>query len=676
MRNRRSPSGSGRTCRGQVAITATKTAGVALAGLLAAVALVPIGAGAQTVERLDGANRYETAATISRQTFGAPTATAFLATGEAFPDALAAAPAAGPDGPVLLTTRDTLEPPAGAELDRLGPSQVFVIGGPLVISDAVLDAVETRTGATVERVFGDDRYGTAAEVAERFFEPALPLVYVASGERFPDAVAAGAAGARVGAPVLLVQQNTVPSSTSSALASLDPQRVVVVGGEHVISETVRQQLGAERIAGGDRYATAAALANSTSAGDEPVAFLASGEAFADAVAGGPAAARRDAPLLLVRPACMPQPTADALAAWGTGTRVVLGGQAAVSDAAAGGASCTATPSLTVDTVASGLSIPWDLAFTPDGAMLITERAGTVRALVNGQLLTVGRVPNVSANGEGGLLGMVLAPDFATSRHVYLCHNTSADVRVARYSVAGDYGSLTHAGDVVTGMPTSGGRHSGCRPRFGPDGFLWIGTGDAAQGTNPQDDNSLGGKVLRIVASTGAPAPGNATGTRVFTKGHRNVQGLAFRPGSATPYSAEHGPDRDDEINRLVNGGNYGWNPVPGYNEAVPMTDLQEFPNAVPAVWSSGSPTVATSGLEFLTGSQWRGWEGALAVACLRGERLLVMHLSEDGGSVAATQTILTNFGRLRTPVQGPDGNLYVTTSNGGGADVILRVRPS
>ena len=327
-------------------------------------------------------------------------------------------------------------------------------------------------------------------------------------------------------------------------------------------------------------------------------------------------------------------------------------------------------------MASGLSIPWDLAFTPDGTMLITERGGTVRALVNGQLQTVGRVPNVSANGEGGLLGMAMAPDFSSSRHVYLCHNTSGDVRVVRYAVAADYGSLSHAGDVVTGMPTSGGRHSGCRPRFGPDGFLWIGTGDAAQGTNPQDDNSLGGKVLRIVASSGAPAPGNVTGTRVFTKGHRNVQGLAFRPGSGAPYSAEHGPDRDDEINRLVNGGNYGWNPVPGYNEQVPMTDTQEFPNAVGAVWSSGSPTVATSGIEFLTGSQWLAWEGALAVACLRGQRLLVMHLSEDGNSVTSTTTTLTDFGRLRTPVQGPDGSLYVTTANGGGNDVILRVRPS
>ena len=637
--------------------------------------LLPVRAGAQTVQRIEGADRYATAAEISRQTFSAPVNTVFLATGQAFPDALSAAPAAGADSPVLLTERDALPPATATELERLEPSEIYVIGGTEVISDTAAGEAATRTGARVERLSGDDRYGTAAAVATEFFEAGLPLVYVASGERFPDAVSAGAAGARVGAPVLLVQQNAVPPATSSALAELDPARVVVVGGEQVISEAVRQQLGAERISGADRYATAAALASSTSAADEPTALLASGENFADAVAGGPAAARRNAPLLLTRPACMPQPTADALARWGTDAVVVLGGQAAVSDAAAAGASCTGTPSLNVDTVASGLSIPWDLAFTPDGAILLTERGGTLRALVDGQLRTVGRVPNVAANGEGGLLGMVLAPDFASSRHVYLCHNTSSDVRVVRYSVAGDYRSLAHAGDVVTGMPTSGGRHSGCRPRFGSDGFLWIGTGDAAQGTNPQSDTSLGGKVLRVVASTGAPAPGNASGTRVFTKGHRNVQGLAFRPGSATPYSAEHGPDRDDEINRLVNGGNYGWDPVPGYDESVPMTDFEKFPDAVGATWSSGSPTVATSGIEFLTGSHWRGWDGALAVACLRGQRLLVIHL-DDVGAVTATETTLTNFGRLRTPVQGPDGNLYVTTANGGGNDVVIRIRPS
>ena len=283
---------------------------------LVAGCLLPTGAAAQTLQRLEGADRYGTAAEISRQTFPTPTETVFLATGEAFPDALSAAPAAGPTSPVLLTTRDSLPPSTVGEIDRLRPGRVVIIGGEMAVSEAVARDAASLTGATVDRISGGDRYGTAAAVAEQFFQPGLPLVYVASGERFPDAVAAGAAGARSGAPVLLVQQNAVPRATTDALAALGPQRVVVVGGELVISEAVRQQLGAERIAGADRYATAVALAVSTSGADEPVAVLASGESFADAVAGGPAAARRDAPLLLVRSACMPQPTADRLAAWG------------------------------------------------------------------------------------------------------------------------------------------------------------------------------------------------------------------------------------------------------------------------------------------------------------------------------------------------------------------------
>lgn len=651
---------------------------MALAALLVATgSLTPRAATAATVVRISGSDRYGTAAEISRRAFAdAPVSTVYLASGEAFPDALAAAPAAGGDSPVLLTQRDRLPDSTTAELDRLQPDRVVLVGGERAISRSVELGVAGLTGANVERASGGDRYGTAATVARRSFEPSLALAYVVTGEAFADAIAAGAAGAVLGAPVLLVQRDSVPQPTREAIDALDPDRVVVVGGRNAVSEAVRAELAAERISGADRYATAAALARTVSDGEEPVALLASGEAFPDAVAGGPAAAVLGAPLLLTKAACMPPPTATALSDFANETLHVLGGQAAVSDASANGASCTAAPRLTVDTVASGLDVPWDLAFAPDGAMLITERGGNLRALVNGQLRTVARVPNVSVNGEGGLLGMVLAPDFASSRLAYLCHNTASDVRVVRYRIAPDYGSVEHAGDVVTGMPTSGGRHSGCRPRFGPDGSLWIGTGDAAQGTTPQSDSSLGGKVLRVVTETGAPAPGNATGTRIYTKGHRNVQGLAFRPGSGTPYAAEHGPDRDDEINRLVNGGNYGWNPVPGYNENVPMTDQQEFPDAVPAVWSSGSSTVATSGIEFLTGSRWRGWENALAVACLKGSRLLVMRLSEDGGSVVSSETALTGFGRLRTPVQGPDGSLYVTTANGGGTDVILRARPS
>ena len=226
---------------------------------------------------------------------------------------------------------------------------------------------------------------------------------------------------------------------------------------------------------------------------------------------------------------------------------------------------------------------------------------------------------------------------------------------------------------------SPGRHSGCRPRFGPDGYLWVTAGDAATGTNPQDPQSLGGKVLRVDRD-GNPAPGNMAPPflpQIYTYGHRNPQGLAFRPSDGTPYEVEHGPDCDDEVNVLQAGGNYGWNPVPldgsaGYYELVPMTDLVEFPDAVPAAWSSGCPTIATSGAGFVTGSQWAGWDGALVVAALKGSQLRVLILDEAGAVVAEGAT-LTDHGRLRVPVQGPDGDLYVATDANPGS--ILRLHP-
>jgi glucose/arabinose dehydrogenase len=339
------------------------------------------------------------------------------------------------------------------------------------------------------------------------------------------------------------------------------------------------------------------------------------------------------------------------------------------------------PALTASTHVSGLVVPWDLAFTPDGAMLITERPGRLRVFRNGVLEPPLVVPGVYAVGEGGLLGMALDPDFATNRFVYLCLDQAdgagnpVDVRVTKWQLDAGYSSFTGGVPLVTGLPiSSSGLHSGCRPRFGPDGHLWIGTGDALQGVNPQSESSLGGKVLRVDRELGNPVPGNLNGL-IYTKGHRNVQGLAVRPGTSQVFSVEHGPDRDDEVNLLRAGGNYGWDPVPGYEQSRPMTDFSKFPDAVGAVWSSGFPTIATSGATFVTGGQWRGWDGALIVACLKGEQLRVFGLDAAGGVVRDQVALQGVAGRLRTPVQGPDGALYVTTSNGSN-DQVLRVVPS
>ncbi|MGH9283196.1 MAG: PQQ-dependent sugar dehydrogenase, partial [Acidimicrobiales bacterium] len=245
-----------------------------------------------------------------------------------------------------------------------------------------------------------------------------------------------------------------------------------------------------------------------------------------------------------------------------------------------------------------------------------------------------------------------------------------------WTVDAGFTSATRVGNpIVSGIPLTSGRHAGCRPRFGPDGSLWIGTGDATVGTAPQDRNSLGGKVLRVDKTTGAAAAGNPfPGNRLYTYGHRNVQGLALRPNGQM-FSVEHGTNRDDEVNLLRAGGNGGWDPVPGYVETAPMTDLTKFPDAMRPVWTSGPTSLAPSGATFLAGPAWRSLGGTLVLACLRGAQLRA--LTVDGaGTPSGDQVILSGQGRLRTPVQGPDGSLYVTTSNGGGSDRILRVTPS
>jgi glucose/arabinose dehydrogenase len=339
---------------------------------------------------------------------------------------------------------------------------------------------------------------------------------------------------------------------------------------------------------------------------------------------------------------------------------------------------TAAPILSTSVLLSGLDIPWDLAFTPDGTLIFDERNnGRLSAVVGGVRRTLATVTDHYAQSESGLLGIAVDPAFTTNRRIFMCQSfrTSGgpvDVRVYPWTVAGDYSSATRGAPIVTGLPVNAGRHNGCRLRFGSDGMLWIGTGDAAVGTNPQDLNSLGGKVLRVVPSTGAAAPGNPFGTRVYEYGHRNIQGLALRPGTSQMFSVEHGSDRDDEVNLLRSGANSGWDPVPGYNEAVPMTDLNKYPAASVAVWSSGFPTLATSGATFLTGSQWKTYNGALAVACLKASELRMFFL-DGAGALVGQEVALTGFGRMRSPAQGPDGRLYITTSNGGGADKIVVV---
>ncbi len=335
----------------------------------------------------------------------------------------------------------------------------------------------------------------------------------------------------------------------------------------------------------------------------------------------------------------------------------------------------------VDTVLlSGRRFIWDIAFLPSGELLFTERDGKIQYLRNGQAQLIESIPDVRPAGEGGLMGLAVDPDFASNRLIYACFNSTAkDIRVVRWRL-NDLLLAHERKDIITGITAnngaSAGRHSGCQLEFGPDKNLWVGTGDSAQGDTSTNPKQLGGKVLRVTRD-GAPVAGNMGGEfdpRIYSYGHRNIQGLAFfdqAKNGVLGLSAEHGTGEDDEVNELRQG-NFGWSPpAKGYDESVPMTDNKRFPDAIDAIWSSGSSTVAPSGASMIYGHNWKGWNGAFAMAMLKTEHLKILRLDSQDKVVGEEKILEGAYGRLRAVTQGPDGNLYLSTSNGSNDKIIL-----
>ncbi len=348
----------------------------------------------------------------------------------------------------------------------------------------------------------------------------------------------------------------------------------------------------------------------------------------------------------------------------------------------------AAPALRVTKLVTGLDHPWDVQPIGGGRVLVTERDQAHLMVADGDGKRRVRFPSgkVWVSGETGLMSLAIDPGFADSGRFYTCQGFNKpggghDVRAIAWRLNRAATRATMIRTLVKGLPTSSGRHGGCRLLIAANGALLVGTGDAAVGTNPRNLDSLGGKTLRLNRKTGAPWPTNpfikGEGKRryVLTFGHRNVQGLAQRSDGSL-WSIEHGSFRDDEVNKLVSGGDYGWHPVPGYNESVSMTDHSLPGKQYAAKWSSGQPTVATSGASFVRGNKWGGLEGALAVAALKASRVLFMKFTAKGKLMGVrVPPALRQYGRLRSVTNGPNGSLLITTDNGGGNDVVLKVRP-
>ena len=369
------------------------------------------------------------------------------------------------------------------------------------------------------------------------------------------------------------------------------------------------------------------------------------------------------------------------------------------------------PVLTRTVLLGGLSSPWDIAVAPNGAIFFTEKCrglsvrrtdGAVTRLfgTSGSTLVAS---DIDCSGQSGVHGVALDPAFATNRVVYVYMGSSLSSprtnRVVRLTLDVGYTSASGRSDIITDIPFKhvgnavggAGAHSGGRIRFGPDGQLYVTTGDNHNAIIPQSQTLLGGKVLRVTTS-GAAAPGNSPPAgfdpRIYTYGHRNVQGLTFRPGTGQPFIAEHGPNHSDEVTPLTNGGNGGWDPQnrPGLScpdsycgyagsaSTMPMTDLARFPNAMSAIWNNGGQSQGMGPAEFLSGTQWRAWDGRLAVGIMGGNRLVVLQLDAAGNVTGETTITGTQIpaARYRALTQGPDGNLYIATDGG----EIWRVVPS
>ena len=309
-------------------------------------------------------------------------------------------------------------------------------------------------------------------------------------------------------------------------------------------------------------------------------------------------------------------------------------------------------------------------------------------------------------GQSGAHGVAIDPDFANNRYVYMFMASNINTnprtnRVVRLQLDPTFSNATNRTDIVTDIAYKdvatanggAGSHSGGRIRFGPDGYLYITSGDNHNATLPQDLTRLGGKVLRVDRN-GVAAPGNNTPSggdpRIYTYGHRNVQGITFRPpgqpNAGQPFSAEHGPNHSDEVTPLVPGGNGGWDPkdrtppltcpdnycgYAGNPTTMPMTDMARFPAAMRPAWVHNVGRRGMGPATFLSGAQWKAWDGRLAVSIMDAGEMHVLALDAAGMMTGDTIAALPAT-RYRSLVQGPDGSLYIVTDGG----EIWRVVPS
>ena len=320
---------------------------------------------------------------------------------------------------------------------------------------------------------------------------------------------------------------------------------------------------------------------------------------------------------------------------------------------------------------NALRLPWEILWGPDNEIWITERGGRISRMnpATAVITPVFTVPDVVADGEGGLLGMVVTGN-ASSPQVFVVYNYNQNgykEKVVRYSFNGT--TLINPAIIIENIPASA-IHNGSRLLVVGD-KLYISTGDASVTSNAQSASSLSGKILRLNLDGSIPGDNPVSGNPYWSLGHRNPQGLVFANDKL--YSSEHGPSNDDEVNIITKGGNYGWPNVEGLCNTSGEQTFCAANNVVQPI-KTWTPTTAPSGLEYYNSNQIPQWKGSLLLTALKDSRLYQLKLNAGNDAVESTTEFLNNkYGRLRDLCISPDGKVYVCTSNGNN-DMIIEIR--
>jgi len=333
------------------------------------------------------------------------------------------------------------------------------------------------------------------------------------------------------------------------------------------------------------------------------------------------------------------------------------------------------PSDSVRMVAQQLNFPWEILWGPDNYIWMTERGGRISRIEpkTGAVQALLTINDVKTDGEGGLLGMTLHPNFPQQPYLYVVYNydQSGNYRekVVRYSYTNN---TLNSPQVLLSNIQAAGIHNGARLLISPDNKLWITTGDAGNSTNAQNTGIPNGKVLRINLDGSIPADNPFANNPVWSYGHRNPQGLVWAHDRL--YTAEHGANIEDEVDIIEKQRNYGWPAVEGPCDQGGEQNFCNTNNVPAPIWSSGSSTVATSGMEYYNNSRIPEWSNSLLVATLKSQRLYQLKLSADGKQVSGSRTWFVNaFGRLRDVCVSPAGRVYLCTSNGGNNDKVIEI---